>query len=273
MQKAVDNLEALFEKAETDLTFLSRKLQMENGQALKEENNPIKLMTAIEEVKTEYSALVKDISAIQTAQKDAVDFFKSSLTTMTQLLDKLDTQSEGSTELAESTKTMYEELSELLGVPVVNLITLPSHQTDDQRLPTQDEVSGAHAVATSKESASLARQPGTDIGKCQQKESNSYQLSASERRVNTQDFIEITSEEFQTVSELVRGKVKLDDLNRTYKLLWQHFKEQGKKESLSPQQMNSMGLRVSGATGEAKLKVLRSLKLCQINKNGEVKLS
>ncbi|BFZ04349.1 hypothetical protein BsWGS_07388 [Bradybaena similaris] len=266
MEKAVDNVEAVFQKADVDLSYLSRKLQMDNGQASSKEDNPIRLMTQIEEIKSEYSALAKEIAVIQAAQKEAVSFCHTSLLKMTELLGKLEAQSE-ETEDTELAQTLYGELSQLMGVTGLNLLPQSAPQAGDQHLATQDE------GPVSRGPAASSSEPCPSVAKPAQKEPTRLDVLAQERRSRCSDFVEVTNEEFLSVSELVRGKVKLDDVNRTYRMLWQHFKEEGNKEALSPQEMNSMGLRVSGATGEAKLKVLRALKLCHISKNGDVRLS
>jgi hypothetical protein len=43
-------------------------------------------------------------------------------------------------------------------------------------------------------------------------------------------------------------------------------------DPLTPTDMHKMGLRVTGKTGDAKLKVLRALKILSISKKGDVKL-
>lgn len=40
------------------------------------------------------------------------------------------------------------------------------------------------------------------------------QLSAHERRSQSSEFIEVSKEEFMSVSALVRGKAKLEEVNR-----------------------------------------------------------
>lgn len=39
------------------------------------------------------------------------------------------------------------------------------------------------------------------------------ECSASQRRQNTEEFVEVTNQEFQSVSSLIRGRVKLTDVN------------------------------------------------------------
>ncbi|CAG5124038.1 unnamed protein product [Candidula unifasciata] len=267
MEKAVDNLEALFKKADVDLNLLSRKLQMDKdtGRPLSDEDNPVKLMAQVEEAKAEFSALTREIATIQAAQKETLSYFQTSLPKMSGLLTKLEAHS-GETEITHLAQAILGQVSQLMGVPDLNLPPLSELATGDQHLAVSGEgcLPREHAQASGKTCPS--------VGKSKQNEPACPAASAVDRRSRCSDFVEVTDQELLSVSRLVRGKVKLDDLNRTYSMLWQHFKVEGKKDALSPQQMNSMGLRVSGATGEAKLKVLRALKLCQISKNGDVKL-
>lgn len=87
------------------------------------------------------------------------------------------------------------------------------------------------------------------------------------------EFIAIDEKEFLSVSDLVRGRVKLADVNKVYEVLFQHFKKNKNSSSLTPKEMTKMGLKVTGATGEAKLKVLRALKVIEINNKGAVKMA
>lgn len=87
------------------------------------------------------------------------------------------------------------------------------------------------------------------------------------------EFIPVDEREFLTVSELVRGRAKLQDVNKVYEVLFHHFKKNKHSSSLTPKDMTKMGLKVTGATGEAKLKVLRALKLIVINNKLAVKMA
>ncbi len=97
------------------------------------------------------------------------------------------------------------------------------------------------------------------------------------------------------MSELVRGRVKLEEVNRVrttlgpgavppshshlnplcptpqvYEAICGYFAA-GKKKALPPltvQELTTMGHRITGQTGEAKLKVLRALKIINVGKDG-----
>lgn len=82
-------------------------------------------------------------------------------------------------------------------------------------------------------------------------------------------YIPVSQDEFESVSDLVRGRVKLAEVNQVYEALHTFFRKQKKtgegSASLSTKEMAAMGLKITGATGEARLKVLRQLKLVNIS--------
>ncbi|XP_012940187.1 uncharacterized protein LOC101847121 isoform X2 [Aplysia californica] len=245
MEKAVDNLESM--------------------------HNPVKLMRKLEGVKTEFASLVQDVSEIQTAQKEAVDFFRTQLLSLTQMLGKLETDTGCGPELSEATVGQFEELADRLGIPKEEI--LPPSDADS---PAGDVKSchGAaeNAQAVPSKTASTSSATESTESSDASKEELSPELSAYDLRADNPEFVELTKKEFMSVSELVRGRSKLEEVNKTFRLLWQHFKEEGNTDALTPKDMNAKGMRVTGATGVAKVKVLRALKLCSISKEGNVKL-
>ena len=42
----------------------------------------------------------------------------------------------------------------------------------------------------------------------------SYEQSAAERREAASEFVEVSAEEFASVSDLIRGRAKLEDVNK-----------------------------------------------------------
>lgn len=274
MEKTVDNLELMFDKANADLNHLTlrleRQLDLEKGKG-EQQQNPLRLLKEIEGVKTEYTNLRQEIAGIQAAQKDAVDFLRAQLLAMSGMVQKLESQTgQQNPELEETSLSMLTELSQLMGVPVESLQASAEPAGSDSGYSVHEDSEGATAKAlaatetsTAVENPLVAEAPA------------SYALSeptAAERRETGTEFVEVTQEEFESVSELIRGRAKLGDVNKTYSLLWDHFKTQNNTELLTPKDMNTMGLRVSGATGQAKLKILRALKLCNIDKTGNVTL-
>ncbi|CAB4022199.1 spindle and kinetochore-associated 2-like isoform X1 [Paramuricea clavata] len=91
-------------------------------------------------------------------------------------------------------------------------------------------------------------------------------------RSGSNDFDPVTEEEFMNVSDLVRGRSKLEDVNQVYNALFTYFQKHRKVSRLTLKDMTKLGLKVSGATGSAKLKVLRTLNIIEISKDGSVKM-
>jgi len=268
MDKAIENIESMFNKADANLNFLTRKLefQVENEKGICAQQNPIKLLKKVEEVKSEFTEISKDVAAIQEAQKEAVDFFRSQLLALTQTLGQLETQTGCQPDLSEETMNHIVELSEQLGISSNDLSstsgTNPPDVDQEKTTPTSvpSAASASHNSAKEDSSTSSNEDPV---------------LTPFDVRMGKKEFIELNKEEFMSVSDLVRGRAKLEDVNRTFKTLWDYFKKKGNKEPLpplTPKDMNGMGMRVTGATGLAKLKILRALKLCSISKDGSVKL-
>ncbi|XP_077995360.1 SKA complex subunit 2-like [Glandiceps talaboti] len=258
MGTTVDKLEALFQKAESDINYVSRKLDSEFSEMATEsaQANPKDLVERLQTVKKEYANIVKEAEEIKKAQEEAADFFKSQLQLACQTIQKI--QEKSGVEVTE--KTEDEKLAE----SVVGLdISEEKTQVEGLNIGTsvrgsEDDTSDIYEGACASPDENIA--PSEEEGP-----------SAAERRANG-EFIEVSDEEFMSVSSLVRGRVKLEDVNRVYQVLYEHFKEQGHKRALTTQDMSKMHLRITGATGEAKLKVLRALKILSLNTKGDVKM-
>ncbi|RIA95911.1 hypothetical protein C1645_733672 [Glomus cerebriforme] len=90
-----------------------------------------------------------------------------------------------------------------------------------------------------------------------------------EDRKTSKKFLPVTDKEFYSVSELIRTrKLTLESVNKVYRCIWDHFRKNRKSPPLTTIQMVNMGLRITGVTGEANLKVLRSLKIIKMEKSG-----
>ncbi|XP_064612706.1 spindle and kinetochore-associated protein 2-like isoform X1 [Liolophura sinensis] len=276
MEETVDKLEAMFQKADSDLSYLSRKLDFEYGQHESGEGqvNPQQLMQKVGQVKKDYAAIVKDVQGIQQAQQEAMEYFRDQLSTACEMLNTLQSQT-GNQENGEPPD--FAALEKLLGVK----LPLPSPTWGDNSARMETTVEHGHQ-AHSNEQPAEASQTTVVAASGDTKYSRSkggksavasvFELSLSERRKDSAECIEVTQEEFESVSSLVRGRVRLVDVNHTYQRLWQHFIDEGNSEDLSTQDMHKMGLKVTGATGEAKLKVLKSLKLITMTKKGNVNM-
>ncbi|CAH1800829.1 unnamed protein product [Owenia fusiformis] len=259
MEATVDKLEAMFSKAESDLDYLERKLdnefsQTQTGEGDQVEVNPVEMLERVAKVKEEFGGIVDETNKIKEAQQEAVEFFKTQLSTLCVAMTKLQEQS--GMEKGEEPEEL-QQLRETLGI----------------ELPTND------APPTSLETATPTQPvvPQSDH-QCQSNQDQSpeplhtSEPQNSDLRAQSSEIIPVSSKEFMSVSSLIRGRVKLEDVNKTYQMIWTRFKEEGKTDPLTPGDMYKMGLKVTGQTGEAKLKVLRALKIVHISNKGAVKL-
>jgi len=86
------------------------------------------------------------------------------------------------------------------------------------------------------------------------------------RKNNLAEFYPVSEEEFSRVSDLIKLRCKLIDVNQVYETLFHHFKKGSKP--LSVPAMVKMGIKITGQTGEARLATLRALDLISITKKG-----
>ncbi|XP_050408608.1 spindle and kinetochore-associated protein 2 [Patella vulgata] len=258
MEKSVETLEAMFQKADSDLNYLARKVEfeLENSNENGESSNPAKMIEKINEIKKEYTAIAQDALDIQKTQKEAMDFFRTQLLTACQMVQKLDQQ----TGADNTNPPDLQELASLLNFDPdsLNKMMPPSTEDGNQASNSQTSQSTNNNIQPTSQSDQTA---------------SSAPLSAADLRSQSKEYMDISEEEFNSVSDLIRGRVKLADVNMTYQVLWRHFKEEKNKKPLKTADMHKMGLKVSGATGEAKLKVLRALKVLQMSSKGEVTLT
>ncbi|KAK7087488.1 SKA complex subunit 2-like [Littorina saxatilis] len=271
MEAASGMLEAKFQKAESDLNHLTRKLELRCQDSAQGDNrkNPLELLRKVNAVKDEYKALVRESAEIQKAQTEAMEFFRSQLPVALQALQQL--QQAVGMGGTEEDKAKVEELQGLLGV---QSLPQPTQQTN--------HIQGMAETPAQSQDASDATQPVSSSSRTDSKEGCDAKASAkfvedpvalrSTLRAESDEFVEVNQEEFESVSELIRGRVKLSEVNAVYRGLYRHFKEENNSNVLNPADMHKMGMRVSGATGKAKLKVLRALKLLTMSSKEEVKL-
>ncbi|XP_078404340.1 LOW QUALITY PROTEIN: SKA complex subunit 2 [Cetorhinus maximus] len=98
MEAAVNKLEALFQKAESDLDYIEHKLEFEIVKNLPQstptQENPVKLLEQLRVIKSRYHELSVEADQIASEQKEAVDFIRSQLATTLRLVQKLREQSD-----------------------------------------------------------------------------------------------------------------------------------------------------------------------------------
>ncbi|XP_052797502.1 uncharacterized protein LOC128229731 [Mya arenaria] len=253
MENAVANLEALFQKADSDVNNLSQRLKCEfedNDETV----NPAALLPKLEEAKRDYAGLVQQAADIQHAQMEAMTEFRGHLNDVCQLL--LTLQSKSGAEMTEKPAELC-RLESFLGTSVPWGVPEP----DNSLVGSETPGSGGEGSRVSC--------PGSDISTCSDQKAG----VESSGQCRDGDFVPVSETEFESVSSLIRGKVKLADVNSTYKSLSEYFKENKSVKTLSSGDMYKMGLRVTGVTGTAKLKVLRALKIVKLSPKGDVSMA
>ncbi|KAK2574219.1 Spindle and kinetochore-associated protein 2 [Acropora cervicornis] len=248
MDTAVDKLEALFQKAESDLNYISLRLETEFSQQFTEsgqdEINPIKLMGRVNSAKLRFQSLSEEISCLCSKQEEIQDGLKKQTLACRDLL---------------------RHLQKCAGLSVLNT------NADEQFLQSLEtrlriDTTSSQQSADDEDKENEFSEPITRADK--QKKEPAKPVCRGRK-----EFLPIEETEYLSVSDLIRGRAKLQDVNKVYETLFQHFKKYKNSPSLTPKEMTKMGLKVTGATGEAKLKVLRALKVIEINNKGAVKIA
>ncbi|KNC48114.1 uncharacterized protein AMSG_04344 [Thecamonas trahens ATCC 50062] len=81
---------------------------------------------------------------------------------------------------------------------------------------------------------------------------------------------EVAREAARWFVPLVRGRISVDAVNAVYRTVYDTFQAEPRRKPMGVKEMVSMGLSVTGASGKAKLNVLRSLKLIEMSSAGVV---
>ncbi|KAJ7389117.1 regulation of microtubule polymerization or depolymerization [Desmophyllum pertusum] len=246
MEPAVDKLEALFQKAESDLNYISLRLETEFSQQFtdngQDQLNPIKLLQRISQAKIQFKCLSEQATQIHSQQQEVQAGLRNQMLACQDLLR----HSQKCAGLSVSEKNDDEQFVQA-SLTCLRIETTSSEQNADE---DNKENKTVNAESTHQQEAIIKH---VDRG--------------------TKELLPIDEKEFLTVSTLVRGRAKLHDVNKVYEVLFHHFKKNKNSTSLTPKDMTKMGLKVTGATGEAKLKVLRALKVIVINNKGAVKMT
>jgi len=260
MDKTLDRLESMFNKADADLDYMSRKLDTEFETELAEadtplKENPKKVLEKLGGIKKEYAAIAQETKAIQDAQQEAMKFFGSQISTLCDTLVKLEMNIGRESEITPEQNA----LESLLGLAITAQSECPSAEV------TQPLNSAVDQLGATGE-------PTQDIIS----DNTSYQsknvLSAYECRQGLSECMDLLEDEFASVPASTRGRLKLAEVNQVYRILWHHYEEDPSDHSLNAADMFKLGLRVTGHSGEAKLKVLQHLKLISISRARQVKL-
>nr|XP_054749056.1 spindle and kinetochore-associated protein 2-like [Lytechinus pictus] len=267
MERMVDKLEAMFQKTESDVEYMSRKLENEFQEGAQEKNqtSPLELSQRLEQVKHDYKSIMEETEGIKKAQEEMISSIKQQLMAASHAIQKLH-QTTG-TELPDVSE-QEALVQSLLGISLSSSAPVPVSQGS---VPSQPQT---------EQSSVPPLQLDEELHNAEEEENLSpidttFDISPSpaELRAGSSEMVPVTEEEFTSVSDLIRGRAKLEDVNRVYSRLYDHFKTERNTAPLSVPEMSKMGMKITGATGEAKLKTLRSLKIINITRTGAVKLS
>ena len=199
----MQNYRRKFQKAESDLNYLTRKIEFEIEKDTEENKvNPAKMLEKIKDIKKEYGALVQEAAAIQQVQKEAADYFKTQIQTVCKLLGSLQQQTGKSD--GERPQEL-DKIEEILGIKIpTGCENQQIDQASDQKETKEETDHQEHTYTIN------SRVTETEEDKSSVAESS---LSPAERRAGSNEFIEITQAEFDTVSTLIKGRVKLVEVN------------------------------------------------------------
>eukprot|EP00039_Didymoeca_costata_P020848 m.342622 g.342622 ORF g.342622 m.342622 type:complete len:292 (-) comp21647_c0_seq1:193-1068(-) len=259
MSGVIDKLETLFLKAEADLSYAHRKLDNEFHEKYStyttDETNPLRVMRRIAQLKEDVALVSKRSQQILTEKEDVAAKLRTSLLESCNYVRELNQLCDIQTDIAEEEQIIRSRTTQTNSKD-------PLNESYTLEAPTVAK-SKLMAVSGGKTKQSHKKKPAARIS------------SVSER--GPKKFIPVSVEEFESVSTLVRGRAKLEEVNQVYERLHTFFRQQRKNDSsdsISLKEMSALGLKISGATGEAKLKVLRQLKLVNIsNRDKSVSLS
>eukprot|EP00056_Hartaetosiga_gracilis_P007031 m.103347 g.103347 ORF g.103347 m.103347 type:complete len:272 (-) comp12613_c3_seq4:2631-3446(-) len=257
MGSAVTLLQKLFEQAQSDLKHVSRKVEQQFVQDFQHigngKVNPRRLLRRLEDLSNKVESL-RERSENVKATRQTIATKSVKLSQETEIgLKKLAQLSALDTSNIESTREDVEVLTKCC-----------SEEEGD----ADTTEASAHSPLYSNPTENPKSNDNNGIG--------SSSDNSKKRKNNALKFCPITTKEFNSVSQLVRGRAKIDAVNKVYETLHAHFVQahrRGKFQNVLPltvKDMTDMGLKITGQTGEAKLKVLRSLQRLTMSRKGVI---
>ncbi|XP_018417216.1 PREDICTED: spindle and kinetochore-associated protein 2 [Nanorana parkeri] len=98
METAVNKLEALFQKAESDLDYIEQKLEFEIRKSLPDDSaaqeNPTKLLEQLASVKSRFKNLSAQLDKIATDQQKSVESIQQTITNTLKIVQHLQQQTD-----------------------------------------------------------------------------------------------------------------------------------------------------------------------------------
>lgn len=234
----MSQLAALFQRTEADLKYVSRKLQSEFSEAYAavgaQTLNPSKAVARLNSIREEMANLVARNNSVEQQKKAIVSQLNCHAQDGLQTIRMLEAHC---------------------------LIQSEENMDDEQTLALVNCQSDSNITIKNRVASNM-----TEISEIppHQRSANRSSTTISER--STKNFIPVSAEELCTISDLVKGRVKLADVNHVYKTLHAYYRKPGtNNKNLTTKDMVQMGLKVTGQSGEAKLKILRQLGLITLN--------
>ncbi|GAM18261.1 hypothetical protein SAMD00019534_014360 [Acytostelium subglobosum LB1] len=261
----INQLKQYFTLADGDLSHVQQKINLDFFDQYGAVINPIKLTNRIRAMQDELDCMVKDIEWIHKQKRDFVQFADVLMAnrSMIQQLQRSNPTVGNSASLANN------ELIE-----DQNMLSKLNGYKTHWRSPYYPELSSMTTttmINKNKEHQGLQSKSDCNNNNNNNPESTNEQKSTTEITQKQTGYI--SEKEFNSVSESIRGRCKLEDCNKIYEKLVAYYKERSHaRHILTKQQMTAMGLKVVGLSGDQCLLTLRSLKLIEMSKQG-VKLA
>eukprot|EP00041_Stephanoeca_diplocostata_P018006 m.373578 g.373578 ORF g.373578 m.373578 type:complete len:286 (+) comp20887_c0_seq3:207-1064(+) len=251
MESAINHLELLFLRIEADLSYVGRKLETEYASKYASiSNEPLNPLTAISRIEAVRSEL-------QNIKRRSTDL-----------------ESQKATLTASIQKATVENCQALEDISGCGNFVFEEDDDDDMNcadflpLPNTEPMVTSKPNSNRNDAPSKRRPGGGNSGIGGTRSGKGGGGSSGDLTARSNKFMPVSEEEFNSVSSLVRGRCKLSNVNAVYQAIHDSFRSSKGKKGTKPltiKDMTDMGLKITGQSGEAKLKVLRQLKLITIS--------
>eukprot|EP00743_Colponemidia_sp_Colp-15_P009246 GILK01010099.1.p1 GENE.GILK01010099.1~~GILK01010099.1.p1 ORF type:complete len:270 (-),score=38.28 GILK01010099.1:97-864(-) len=241
MELVAQTLETEFKNVAHDLQFVSHKIESELKQQYAGTASPADVLSRIKRLQEEWQQLRETFDAVSSSKHSLMTTLKSVILQSSLQLDAMQGRRHGDTTVladeAERTLTVWEAL-------------------------------GSHSASAPEDVNSLLHVPNAITCDTKSDKENIAPTQHLKGKGTEDEWAPISDQEFEQVPLLIKGRVKLVEINRLYESIWKHFKANKISKPLTIIDLTNMGNKVTGQTGEAKLNSLRHLKRITINKIG-----
>ncbi|EDQ86549.1 uncharacterized protein MONBRDRAFT_38370 [Monosiga brevicollis MX1] len=260
MESALSGLEALFHKAQSDINYASHRLDYEFNEVVAPHGlpklNPLRLMQRYEALQARMEAIERRHEETSTQKTDLTQRLARLALDNRSMLADLERRAAVQPNPNPQDDQHLVDLCRFAGCEVAPNATAAA--VLEEARPTTAPVPGTVPAQNSHNATSDTRSDGSG------KENTTTHKTKPPAKTPAGPHYEPVSEpEFENVSTLVRGRCKLADINRVYETLVEYYAKQmaatkkrknHKIEPLTTSQLVGMGLKITGQTGEAKLK-------------------